>query len=169
MFYKTHCSSPIGNITLASDGEHLIGLWFENQKYFCASPYITLIENYDFEIFDHTKIWLNKYFKGERPEINKLLLAPIGNSFQQSVWKILCEIPYGKTISYGDIAKLIAKQRGITKMSAQAIGGAVGRNPIPIIIPCHRVIGSKGKLTGYATGIFVKAKLLEHEKAKFRF
>ena len=101
--------------------------------------------------------------QGERPKISELQLAPIGSNFRQEVWKILCKIPYGQVTTYGDIAKKIAQRRGVAKMSAQAIGGAVGHNPISIIIPCHRVIGTNGNLTGYAGGIETKSKLLQHE------
>ena len=106
---------------------------------------------------------LDRYFAGEKPEISELPLAPIGGEFRQAVWKILCEIPYGQVTTYGEIAKKIAAQRNRKTMSAQAVGGAVGHNPISIIIPCHRVVGSNGSLTGYAGGIDLKIKLLEHE------
>ena len=157
-YYKTIYNSPIGNITLACDEkENLVGLWFEGQKYFGLNS--EMIENNELEIFNRTKNWLDRYFLGEKPEISELPLAPIGNEFRQKVWQILCKIPYGKVTTYGDIAKMISK----TRMSAQAVGGAVGHNPISIIIPCHRVISANGSLTGYAGGINKKAKLLEHE------
>jgi len=119
----------------------------------------------DMPIFNDTKMWLNKYYAGERPSFKQLPLAPIGSGFRQAVWNILCEIPYGETITYGDIAKIMAKKLGKAKMSAQAVGGAVGHNPISIIIPCHRVVGTNGSLTGYGGGIKIKTKLLEHEGA----
>ena len=134
------------------------------QKYFQGSIKTELDFNDNIEVFQRTKAWLDRYFRGEKPEISELSLAPIGNDFRQNVWKILCEIPYGEVITYGDIAKQIAKKRGLLHMSAQAIGGAVGHNPISIIIPCHRVVGANGNLTGYAGGINTKIKLLEHEK-----
>lgn len=165
-YYKTIYNSPIGKITLACDEkENLVGLWFEGQKYFCDTVNTDMIENNDLEIFNKTKKWLDRYFRGEKPEILELQLAPPGNDFRQRVWQILCEIPYGKVITYGDIAKIIAKERGREKMSAQAVGGAVAHNPISIIIPCHRVIGSNGSLTGYAGGIRTKIKLFELEGA----
>ena len=163
MLFKTNYNSPLGTITLASDGKNLIGLWLIGQKYFGGSINQNMQENNCIKVFDETKAWLDKYFQGEKPQISELPLAPIGNEFRQSVWKILCEIPYGEVTTYGEIAKKIAKQMGKEKMSAQAIGGAVGHNPISIIIPCHRVVGSNGSLTGYAGGISTKIKLLEHE------
>lgn len=106
---------------------------------------------------------MDRYFKGERPEIAELPLAPIGGEFRQTVWKILCEIPYGQVITYGEIAKKIAQKRGLNRMSAQAVGGAVGHNPISLIIPCHRVVGTNGSLTGYSGGLDKKIRLLEFE------
>ena len=107
---------------------------------------------------------MDRYFNGEKPKINELEISPIGSEFRKSVWEILKSIPYGEVITYNDIAKELAKQKGIKKMSAQAVGGAVGHNPISIIIPCHRVVGTNGSLTGYAGGIKRKIYLLEHEK-----
>ena len=118
----------------------------------------------DDETLIQTKKWLDSYFNGEKPLINELDLNPLGTNFRKEVWEILCEIPYGKTTSYKDIADKIAKKRGIEKMSAQAVGGAVSHNPISIIIPCHRVVASNGELTGYAAGIDKKKFLLIHEK-----
>lgn len=116
-------------------------------------------------MLNETKKWLDRYFRGEMPQIDELSLAPSGNEFRKEVWKILCEIPYGEVTTYGEISRKIAKNRGIDKMSAQAIGGAVGHNPISIIIPCHRVVGADGSLTGYAGGIQKKIKLLKLEGA----
>lgn len=161
--YKSRYNSPIGNITLASDGKNLTGLWFEGQKYFGYTVSVKMTENNKLEIFKNTKNWLDRYFTGKRPEISELSLAPAGSDFRKSVWQILCKIPYGKVCTYGDIAQIIAKEQNIGKMSAQAVGGAIGHNPISIIIPCHRVVGSNGNLTGYAGGINTKIKLLEHE------
>ena len=163
MSYINHYQSPIGHITMASNGEALIGLWFEGQKYFGYTVNIKMAENNKLEIFKNTKNWLDRYFTGKRPEISELSLAPAGSDFRKNVWQILCKIPYGKVCTYGDIAQIIAKEQNIGKMSAQAVGGAIGHNPISIIIPCHRVIGSNGSLTGYAGGINTKIKLLEHE------
>lgn len=165
MLYKALYTSPIGELTLASDGENLVGLWFKGQKYFAHGITEELIENSCLKIFAVTKNWLDRYFKGENPAISELKLAPRGNEFRQEVWRILCEIPYGKTTTYGDIAQKLAARRGLERMSAQAVGGAVGHNPISIIIPCHRVVGKNGSLTGYAGGIRNKIKLLELENA----
>ena len=162
--YSTQYNSPLGNILLASDGENLIGLWIEEQKYFVDNFEVeTMIIKDNLEIFIKTKKWLDRYFKLEKPSISELELAPIGSEFRTSVWKILCDIPYGKTITYGEIAKMMAKKLNKNSMSAQAIGNAVGHNPISIIIPCHRVVGKDGNLTGYAGGIDKKIKLLELE------
>lgn len=168
MFYKTNYNSPLGSITLASDGKNLVGVWLKGQKYFADTVNEEMIENDSLEIFNKTKLWLDKYFRCEKPDISELHLTPIGNEFRQSVWKILCEIPYGEVMTYGDIANKIAKQRGLSRMSAQAVGGAVGHNPISIIIPCHRVVGQNGNLTGYAGGIKTKIKLLEHENVNMK-
>lgn len=164
MIYITHYNSPIGDILLASKNEKLIGLWLENQKYYLANFKEELKEVEGNDILNKTKEWLNRYFKGEKPNINELDIEPIGSDFRKSVWRILCNIPYGEVITYNDIAKEIAKEKGINQMSAQAVGGAVGHNPISIIIPCHRVVGSNGSLTGYAGGVKKKKYLLEHEK-----
>lgn len=117
------------------------------------------------KILQETKDWLRRYFAGEKPEITELKLNLSGTPFRQKVWKILCEIPYGETVTYGQIAARIAREEGKKKMSAQAVGGAVGHNPIAIIVPCHRVVGSDGSLTGYAYGLDMKRRLLEHEHA----
>lgn len=164
MVYLGAYSSPVGDIVFGSDGENLIGLWFKEQKYFLDSIKEDTVQKDDLNIFNETRKWLDKYFNGEKPLISDLPIAPRGSDFRKSVWKILCQIPYGKVITYNDIAKEIANQKGIEHMSAQAVGGAVSHNPISIIIPCHRVVGSKGSLTGYAGGIDKKIKLLEHEK-----
>ena len=164
MYYNTVFESPIGNIMLACDEqENLVGLWLEGQKYFCATIDSEIEENNKLKIFQQTKNWLDRYFKGEKPNISELSIAPYGNSFRKRAWQILCKIPYGEVWTYGDIAKIIAMENGKAKMSAQAIGGAVGHNPISIIIPCHRVVGANGNLTGYAGGIKTKITLLKHE------
>ena len=163
MYYSTTYQSPVGLITLACDGESLVGLWLEGQKYYGGFIAGKMTENDSFSIFDDAKKWLERYFKGEKPAISELALAPIGGDFRQTVWRILCEIPYGEVTTYGKVAKKIAVLKNKQSMSAQAVGGAVGHNPISIIIPCHRVVGSDGSLTGYAGGVEVKAKLLEME------
>lgn len=163
MIYISKYKSKLGNITLASDGINLTGLWFNGQKYFLASVEKE-IEEKNLEIFDKAKLWLDKYFSGEKVSPNELRLKPEGTDFRRKIWKILCEIPYGKTTTYGQIAKILAQRDNKKSYSAQAIGGAVGHNPISIIIPCHRVIGVNGNLTGYAGGLEKKKKLLEIER-----
>ena len=164
MHYSTTYSSPLGIITLACDGSSLVGLWIEGQKYHG----VTLEDAKDsncMPVLDAAKKWLDRYFAGEKPSISELTLAPAGSEFRQEVWNILCEIPYGEVITYGEIAKKMAVKMNRIRMSSQAVGGAVGHNPISIIIPCHRVVGSSGSLTGYAGGIHIKVKLLELEGA----
>jgi methylated-DNA-[protein]-cysteine S-methyltransferase len=165
MYYSTTYKSPVSPITLACDGagKNLVGLWTEGQKYYGDTIPEAMTENNEIPLFITAKKWLDRYFSGENPGIGELPLAPIGGEFRQSVWKILCEIPYGKVITYGDIAKKIAVKTGRERMSSQAVGGAVGHNPISIIIPCHRVVGSNGSLTGFSGGIQMKVKLLELE------
>ncbi|WP_195985570.1 methylated-DNA--[protein]-cysteine S-methyltransferase [Clostridium sp. D33t1_170424_F3] len=163
MFYITTCASPVGELTLACDGENLTGLWIQGQKYFGNSIPDVMTRNDDLPLFHAAKDWLNRYFSGEKPDISELPLRPIGSAFRQSVWDILCQIPYGEVITYGAIAKKAAERSGRKTMSSQAVGGAVGHNPISIIIPCHRVVGANGSLTGYAGGIAKKIQLLELE------
>ena len=163
MQYICKYQSPFGGITISADGNSLTGLWFDGQKYFAATlP--AAHEEKQLPIFDQTRKWLDSYFSGENPGFTPPL-HPEGSSFRQAVWEILLQIPYGETITYKDIAKEIARQQGKQTMSAQAIGGAVGHNPISIIIPCHRVVGSDGSLTGYAGGIPKKVGLLTLEQA----
>ena len=163
MKYSTSYSSPLGLITMVSNGEKLIGLWLEGQKYFAETIIKEVVENDDLEIFTSTKQWLNRYFAGDKPNISELALEASGGEFRKIVWEILCEIPYGETITYGEIAKKVSIKMNKKSMSSQAVGGAVGHNPISIIIPCHRVVGANGNLTGYAGGIDKKIRLLEHE------
>ena len=163
MIYKTYYDSLVGKLFIASDGENLIGLCIEGQKYYLDKIEKEGIEKDNLEIFDKTRNWLDRYFKQEKPEISELSLKPEGNIFRQCVWEFLCEIPYGETITYGDLAKKVAKKLNKSSMSAQAVGNAVGHNPISIIVPCHRVVGKNGSLTGYAGGIDKKIKLLEIE------
>lgn len=156
--------SPIGQLLIAAKDNQLIGLWMEGQKYYLSNFKEEMIENDRLEIFIKVKQWLDRYFNGERPDINELPMNLIGSEFRKSVWEILKQIPYGEVMTYNEIAKKLAQQKGIKRMSAQAVGGAVAHNPISIIIPCHRVVGTDGSLTGYAGGIDKKIKLLEHEK-----
>ncbi len=163
MIYSMTCPSPIGALTLASDGDRLVGLWMEGQKYYGASIPEAMVPKDDIPVFAAAQKWLDRYFAGDKPAVSELPLAPIGSKFRQGVWSLLCEIPYGKVVTYGDIAKKMAERLGKKHMSSQAIGGAVGHNPLSIVIPCHRVVGSGGSLTGYAGGVEIKKKLLELE------
>ena len=161
MVYTCKYESPIGNILLAADEIGLTGLWFEGQKYFAD----TLPDNHipqKTEILTETKKWLDIYFSGKEPKFTPPL-HPNGSTFRQEVWKILLRIPYGQTITYGEIARRMAEMKNTSHMSAQAVGGAVGHNEISIIIPCHRVVGTNGSLTGYAGGIDRKISLLKLE------
>ena len=162
MDYTWHYDSPLGGITLASDGEALIGLWFEGQKYFAA----TLDEEHEeksLPVFEETCRWLDIYFSGMAPGFTPLIRMR-GSSFREQIWKILLTIPFGHTMTYGEIAAMIAREIGQKQMSAQAVGGAVGHNPISLIIPCHRAVGASGSLTGYAGGIDKKTRLLQMER-----
>lgn len=163
MSYSTHYASPIGSIMLASDGKNLVGLWMEGQKYFGQSITSQLAEKPDLPLFITVQKWLDSYFAGKKPPISDLPLAPNGTLFRQNIWQLLCEIPYGELVTYGELAKNMAIKMKKNSMSSQAVGGAVGHNPISIIIPCHRVVGTNGSLTGYAGGLHKKIKLLELE------
>lgn len=163
VLYSTGYAAPLGAITLASDGENLVGLWFEGQKYFAASIKGGFEEKADLPVFSEARNWLDAYFAGKRPSVSALPLSPSGSAFRKAVWEILCEIPYGDCVTYGEIAKKMSARLHKDNMSSQAVGGAVGHNPISIIIPCHRVVGASGSLTGYAGGISRKIKLLELE------
>lgn len=162
-YVKTSYHSPIGEFILASDGENLAGLWMTGQKYFGEPFKEELTENEALPVFQLAVNWLDRYFAGEKPEASELPLAPIGSTFRQEVWKLLMEIPYGATTTYGELAKKMAEKMNRPTMSAQAVGGAVSHNPLSIIIPCHRVLGADGSLTGYAGGIDRKIWLLTHE------
>lgn len=162
MQYTSYYQSPVGNILLAADEIGLTGLWFEGQKYFAL--YLDKEhEEKELPIFKQTKRWLDVYFSGKEPDFS-VPLHFTGTDFQNEVWEILYSIPYGTTMTYGEIAKQIAAKRGLKRMSAQAVGGAVGHNEISIIVPCHRVVGSNGSLTGYAGGLDKKIWLLTLEK-----
>lgn len=163
MQYTTTYQSPLGGITLAADGEALTGLWFEGQKYY-ALYLDNEHEEKDLPVFQQAKEWLDIYFSGRDPGFTPSMRFT-GSGFQNEVWAILAAIPYGKTRTYGDIAQELAQKRGLPRMSAQAVGGAVGKNEISIIVPCHRVVGSNGSLTGYAGGIAKKVELLKLEHA----
>lgn len=161
MTYTSTYQSPLGGILLAADEIGLTGLWLEGQKYFAN----TLPEEWipeETPILAETKKWLDLYFSGKEPNFTPPL-HPAGSAFRQAVWKLLLEIPYGRTTTYGEIARQLAAMQNTSFMSAQAVGGAVGHNEISIIIPCHRVVGTNGSLTGYAGGIDKKIALLELE------
>lgn len=160
--YISYYQSPIGNILLAADDIGLTGLWLEGQKYF-ALHLDEEQEKIEIPLFEKVKNWLDIYFTGKEPDFT-VPLHFIGTDFQKEVWEILCSISYGETATYGEIAKQLAAKRGLERMSAQAVGGAVGHNKISIIVPCHRVVGTNGSLTGYAGGIDRKVKLLTLEK-----
>ena len=162
MIFTYGFNSPLGKITIASDGAALTGLWFDGQKYFGD----TLPEHPEIKelpVFIETKRWLNIYFEGKIPDFTPPLSMET-TPFRKAVWEIMLTIPYGRTMTYGEIAGRIAAQKGLSKMSAQAVGGAVGHNSISLIIPCHRVVGTNGSLTGYAGGLDRKVKLLALEK-----
>ena len=163
------CTHPsaVGLLTLSSDGEHITGLWIEGQKYFAATlP--AQHQSATLPVFDQCKRWLDNYFSGEQPPMD-IPLAPQGSPFRQAVWQLLLQIPYGEVMTYGQIAQRMEEQTQ-KHMSAQAVGGAVGHNPISLLIPCHRVLGSGGSLTGYAGGVAVKERLLRlegHDTSRF--
>ncbi len=163
MEYKCIYKSPIGKIILLSNGSKLTGLWLESSRFKEKLSECNFKENSDLEIFSLVKNWLDGYFNKEKPDSKEIPLELIGTEFSSKVWEEIRKIPYGHTATYGDIAKAIAKQNGIKKMSAQAVGYAVGHNPVSIIVPCHRVVGANGNLTGYGGGINKKIALLELE------
>lgn len=164
MTYTCTLSTPLGAITAAAEREALTGLWFIGQKYY-PSPTDSWIEEPEQRVFQTLQTWLTYYFSGREGSAPLPELAPQGTDFQKAVWKILLEIPYGRLTTYGEIAKKLAAARGLSTMSAQAVGGAVGHNPISILIPCHRVVGANGSLTGYAGGLEKKQALLRLEQA----
>lgn len=161
MNFIFHCTSPLGGITLASNGEQLTGLWFNGQKHFPCG----LAESAEAElpIFAQTARWLDIYFAGNAPDFTPPISIDT-TPFRKAVYDILLTIPFGQTMTYGEIARIIAAQNGTPRMSAQAVGGAVGRNPVSLMIPCHRVVGADGRLTGYAGGLERKIWLLNHER-----
>ena len=163
MIFVSHYDSPLGMIYMAADDDVLKGVWFEGQKYFASGLDKKETEDKETPVLKQTKEWLDLYFAGKEPDFTPPLHL-IGSDFRQAVWNILLSIPYGRTMTYGQIAKQLAKNTGIDKMSAQAVGGAVGHNPISIIVPCHRVVGTNGSLTGYAGGLDKKIALLKLEK-----
>ncbi|MBP5678184.1 MAG: methylated-DNA--[protein]-cysteine S-methyltransferase [Bacteroidales bacterium] len=160
MTSTAHYNSPLGGITMASDGQALIGLWFDDQKHFGSTMVAQEATPAGLPVFDEARLWLDIYFSGCEPDFMPSVLF-IGTRFQQRVWKALRTIPYGQTISYGELASHLGVR------SAQAVGGAVGRNPVSIIVPCHRVVGTDGSLTGYAAGLDRKRALLQIEQKNY--
>lgn len=163
MTYVTTYPSPLGELVLASDGAALTGLWFQGQRYF-GSTLIEPLSRQKVPPFDRARRWLDDYFAGKEPNFTPALLYN-GTPFQMAVWAALRDIPYGTTVTYGQLARRVAEKLGLAHMAAQAVGGAVGRNPISLIIPCHRVVGADGSLTGYAGGLERKRRLLLLEGA----
>ena len=177
MDYIKYVDTPLGKVLLSSDGKALTGLWFEGQKHFGSTLSDECVEK-NVGVFDLAERWLDVYFSGDVPDFTPPV-APAGTDFQKDVWALLLTIPYGETMTYGEIAAALAEQRGeervsaravggvsaqaLGRVSARAVGGAVGRNPISLIIPCHRVVGARGDLTGYAGGLERKKKLLALE------
>ena len=162
MVYTTEYPSPLGTITLACDGEAILGLWFNGQRYF-GNILPEQTERKEHPLFADAKRWLDLYFSGREPDF----LPPLrydSTPFRKRVCDIMLAIPYGKTMTYGEIAAEVARQQGMEKMSAQAVGGAVGHNPISLMIPCHRVVGTNGSLTGYGGGVWRKERLLKLER-----
>ncbi|MBP5499755.1 MAG: methylated-DNA--[protein]-cysteine S-methyltransferase [Bacteroidales bacterium] len=164
MDYIAYYNSPLGSITMASEGTALVGLWFDGQKYFAD----TLLdpeheERPDLPIFEQTRCWLDTYFTGKDPGFTPPIVMRTRSDFRRQVWELLLTIPFGHTLTYGAIARRIAATFGLSSMSAQAVGGAVGHNPVSLIIPCHRVVGANGSLTGYAGGVERKERLLQNE------
>ena len=148
MDYIHYYISPLGGITVASDGESLVGLWFDGQKYF-AETLCHVHEEKKLPVFAMADRWLDIYFTGKQPDFTPPLNMR-ATAFRRAIWEVLLTIPYGHTMTYGEIAENIAEERGLSRMSAQAVGGAIGHNSISLIIPCHRVVGANGSLTGYA-------------------
>ena len=161
--YTLHYDSPLGGILLAADDVGLTGLWFDGELYFAEGldPDHTAQKT---PILQQAERWLEVYFSGREPDFTPPL-HPVGSPFRRAVWELLLQIPYGQTTTYGALARQLAAKQGKTRMSAQAVGGAVGHNEISIIIPCHRVVGTSGSLTGYAGGIEKKVRLLQLEQA----
>ncbi len=165
MYLFTQYSALVGTLTLCCRRDKLVGLWIEGQKYFGGSHSGEMVPGDSIPVLTRTQDWLDRYFAGGRPDPGELPLAPEGSAFRQTVWALLLEIPYGQVITYGELARKTAERLGRASMSAQAVGGAVGHNPVSIVIPCHRLVGADGTLTGYAGGLDRKQWLLRHEGA----
>ncbi|WP_379135294.1 methylated-DNA--[protein]-cysteine S-methyltransferase [Paenibacillus sp. sgz500958] len=162
MIYTSTIDTPLGPATVSSEDGALTGFWFVGQKYYPQHTADWIVDS-SYPVFADLRGWITDYFAGKEPQLT-FPLAPKGSPFQKAVWDILLHIPYGELTTYGTIAKQLAQQQGLSSMSAQAVGGAVGHNPVSLVIPCHRVVGSNGSLTGYAGGIDKKTALLELEQ-----
>lgn len=163
IFAAAYRHDALGELTIASDGDAIVGLWMEGQKYFGSGLPQPFERRDDLAVLQRACGWLDRYFAGGQPDPLELPLAPRGTAFQRRVWAILARIPYGSLRTYADIAAQIAREDG-RRCGARAVGAANGKNPISIILPCHRVVGSSGSLTGYAGGIKRKLWLLQHER-----
>ncbi len=163
MLYTAAYQSPLGGVLMAADGTSLTGLWFEGQKYF-ARGLDGAREERSLPVFDEARRWLDVYFSGGQPDFTPPLRFT-GTAFQNGIWTLLLAIPYGTTVTYGELARQAARRQGLARVSARAVGGAVGRNAISLIVPCHRVVGADGSLTGYAGGLDRKRALLKLEGA----
>ena len=161
MEYSGHYDSPLGGITLTGDGAGLTGLWFDEQAHFAGTPG-PVLEEKSLQVFDQAKRWLDVYFSGKDPGFAPPLNMK-GSPFRKAVWELLLTIPFGRTMTYGELARILAARNGLRRMSAQAVGGAVGHNPVALIVPCHRVVGANGNLTGYGGGLDRKMRLLALE------
>ena len=164
MYYSAQYASPVGMLTLCAQENRLAGLWLEGQKYFGASSSGEMVPNENAPVLLQARKWLDRYFAGEAPSPTELPLSPMGTPFRRTVWKLLLEIPYGQVITYGQLSWRTAAALGRPSMAAQAVGSAAGHNSISIIIPCHRLVGADGSLTGFAGGLERKQWLLRHEE-----
>ena len=166
MIYTQHYDSPLGGILLSADETGLTGLWFDGAKYFAKGLPRERTDRETPSLLQ-AKQWLDLYFSGAEPDFTPPL-HPAGTAFQQAIWQLLLQIPYGQTATYGELARRLAREKGRETLSAQAVGGAVGHNPISLVIPCHRVVGAGGNLTGYAGGVDKKRALLALEHVDIR-
>lgn len=168
MLYATTIPSPLGELTLAGTDAALVGLWLERDTFLAATCGRAVEDRADAPPLALGRDWIAAYFAGRRPSVGDLPLAPEGTPFRALIWKLLRAIPYGECVTYGELAREAARALGKEHMSSRAVGGAVGENPLAIIIPCHRVVGAGGNLTGYGGGIARKIRLLEHEGVDMR-
>lgn len=163
-YFTEYDTGLIGTLTLASDGESITGCWFDNDRYFGCGIHDSVEYRDELAVFDRARVWLDRYFAGDAPNPRELPLNARATEFQLRVREAMLDIPYGQTTTYGEIATRLERETG-RRQSARAVGGAVGHNPLCLIVPCHRVVGANGSLTGFGGGIEMKVKLLEHERA----